>query len=88
VGEGELRQQRPQRSSVFHPFTKKKASDAPFLFIENICLTGYIGGQKSTSLRVPIHTSTGVLPLAMQALLVTIEPLIDRVVFKLQAVSS
>jgi hypothetical protein len=43
---------------------------------------------KGYSSRVPIHTSTGVLPLAMQALLVTIEPLIDRVVFKLQAFSS
>jgi hypothetical protein len=35
-------------------------------------LTGYIGGQKSTSSGVPIHASAGVLPLAMQALLVTL----------------
>jgi hypothetical protein len=34
-------------------------------------LTRYIGGQKSTSSRVPIHVSTGVLPLAIKALLVT-----------------
>jgi hypothetical protein len=38
--------------------------------------TGYIGGQKSTSLGVPIHTSAGVLPLVMQALLVTLIELI------------
>jgi hypothetical protein len=52
-----------------------------------ICLIGYIGGQKSTSSRVPVHASAGVLPLALQALLVTLEPLTDRVVFKLQAFS-
>jgi hypothetical protein len=39
---------------------------------KHICLTGYIGEQKSTSSRVPIHASTGLLPLAMQALLVTL----------------
>jgi hypothetical protein len=33
---------------------------------------GYIEGQKSISLGVPIHASTGVLFLAMQALLVTL----------------
>jgi hypothetical protein len=33
---------------------------------------GYIGGQKSTSSGVPTHASAGVLPLAMQALLVTL----------------
>jgi hypothetical protein len=53
-------------------------SDTPSLFIENICLTGYTGGQKSTSSKVPVHASTGILPLAMQALLVTLEPLIDK----------
>jgi hypothetical protein len=39
---------------------------------KHICLTGYIGEQKSTSSRVPIHASKGVLLLAMQALLVTL----------------
>jgi hypothetical protein len=60
-------------------------SDTSSLFIENICLTGYIGGQNSTSSKVPDHSSTGVLPLAMQALLFTLiecflnyKPLADR----------
>jgi hypothetical protein len=39
---------------------------------KHIYLTGYIGEQKSTSSRVPIHASKGVLLLAMQALLVTL----------------
>jgi hypothetical protein len=47
-------------------------SDAPSLLIEDIHLTGFIGGQTSTSSKVPIHASTGVLPLAMQTLLVTL----------------
>jgi hypothetical protein len=50
----------------------QKPSDAPSLFIENICLTGYIEGQKSTLSGVPIHASAGVLFLAMQALWVTL----------------
>jgi hypothetical protein len=58
--------------SCFCPLPEQKPSDSPSLFIENICLTGYIGGQKSTSSGVPIHTSAGVLPLAMHALLVTL----------------
>jgi hypothetical protein len=37
-----------------------------------IHLTGYRGGQRSISSGVPIHTSTGVLPLAVEALLVTL----------------
>jgi hypothetical protein len=32
----------------------------------------YMGEQKSTSSGIPIHVSTGVLPLAMQALLVSL----------------
>jgi hypothetical protein len=51
---------------------QQKPSAAPSLFIENICLTGYIGGQKSTSSGVSIHDFAGVLPLVMQALLVTL----------------
>jgi hypothetical protein len=39
---------------------------------KHICLTEYIGEQKSTSSGVPIHASKGVLLLAMQALLVTL----------------
>jgi hypothetical protein len=39
---------------------------------KHVCLTAYIGGQKSTSSGVPIHASTGVLLLAMQAFLVTL----------------
>jgi hypothetical protein len=62
-------------------------SDCPSLFIENVCLTGYKGGQKSISSRVPAYAPTGVLPLATQALLVILEFLIDKVVFKLQAFS-
>jgi hypothetical protein len=38
---------------------------------------GYIGGQKCTSSGVPIHASAGVLPLAMQALLVTLIELLQ-----------
>jgi hypothetical protein len=50
---------------------------------KHICLTKYIGVQKSTSSGVPIHASKGVLLLAMQALLVTLIELF----FKLQAFS-
>jgi hypothetical protein len=56
----------------FCPLAQEKPSDAPCLFIENICLTGYIRGQKSTSSGVPVHVSAGPLPMAMQALLVTL----------------
>jgi hypothetical protein len=45
---GKLRQ-RPHGLLYFFPLTTAKPSDAPSPFIENICLTGYIGGQKSTS---------------------------------------
>jgi hypothetical protein len=62
-------------------------SDAPSLFVKYICLRGYIGGQKSASSKVPIHDSTRVLLLAMQAPLVALEPLADKVIFKLQAFS-
>jgi hypothetical protein len=37
-----------------------------------IHFTGYIGGQKSISSGVPVYTSAGVFPLAMQAPLVTL----------------
>jgi hypothetical protein len=57
--------------SIFVPYhSKNLPSNAPSLFMENICLTGYIGAQKSTFSKVPVHTSTGVFPLAMQAFLV------------------
>jgi hypothetical protein len=55
-------------------------SDAPSLLIENICFTGSIWRQKSSSSKGPFYASTGVFPLVMQALLVTLDPLIDRVV--------
>jgi hypothetical protein len=43
------------------------------LFMKSMkSLTGYIGGQKSTSSGVPIHASKGVLLLAMQALMATL----------------
>jgi hypothetical protein len=63
--------------SVFVPYhsthTQKNAFRHALSFHRKyIFLKGYIGGQKSTSSRVPIHTSAGVLPLAMQALLVTL----------------
>jgi hypothetical protein len=54
--------------SVFAPYFRCSLS----FHKKHICLTGYIGGQNSTSSGVPIHTSPGVLPLAMQALLVTL----------------
>jgi hypothetical protein len=38
----------------------------------------YMGEQKSASSKVPIHASTGVLPLATQALLVALKPLTDK----------
>jgi hypothetical protein len=47
-----------------------------------MCLTGYIGEQKSTSSRVPIHASKGVLLLAMQALLATL----IRVIFLITSI--
>jgi hypothetical protein len=39
---------------------------------KHICLTKYVGEQKSTSSGVPIHTCKWVLLLAMQALLITL----------------
>jgi hypothetical protein len=42
------------------------------LFSQKIYVSQDIGGQKSTSSRVPVHTSKGVLSLDMQALLVTL----------------
>jgi hypothetical protein len=39
-------------------------SDTPSLLKKNMYLTRYIGGQKSTSSRVPVYVSTGILPLA------------------------
>jgi hypothetical protein len=59
------------RSSPFLPLTRAKAFRLSF-HKKHKCLTGYIGGQKSTSSGVPIHASIGVLLLVMQALLVTL----------------
>jgi hypothetical protein len=67
-----VKRQRPQDLLCFCLLPQQKPSDVPSLFIENICLTGSIAGQKSTSSGVPIHASAGVLPLAMHALLVTL----------------
>jgi hypothetical protein len=61
--------------SPFLPPTEAKASRCSLALSfhkKHICLTGYIGGQTSTSSGVPIHASKGVLLLAMQALLVTL----------------
>jgi hypothetical protein len=62
------------RSSSFLPLTEQKPPNALALSFhkKHVCLTRYIGRQKSTSSGVPIHASTGVLLLAMQALLVTL----------------
>jgi hypothetical protein len=56
--------------SVFVPYSSKKKKNNAFtcslsFHRKYIYLTGYIGGQKSTSSGVPIHASAGVLPLAM-----------------------
>jgi hypothetical protein len=59
----------------FLPLTRAKASRCSLSLSfhkKHVCLTKYIGGQKSTSSGVPIHASTAVLLLAMQALLVTL----------------
>jgi hypothetical protein len=61
--------------SVFVPYCRKKKNafrHSLSFHRKYIGLIGYIGGQKSTSSGVPIHASAGVLPLAMQALLVTL----------------
>jgi hypothetical protein len=73
--------------SIFVPYCskkkKKKTKNNAFrcslsFHRKYIHLTGYTGGQKSTSSRVPIHASTEVLPLDMQALLVTlVEPFLN-----------
>jgi hypothetical protein len=63
------------RSPFFAPYWSKSLqmlSLSLSFYRKHICLTGYIGEQKSTSSRVPIHAFTGVLLLAMQALLVTL----------------
>jgi hypothetical protein len=64
--------------SPFLPLTGAKAFRCSLSFHKKqICLVGYIGGQKSTSSGVPIHASAGVLPLAMQVLLVTLIKLLQ-----------
>jgi hypothetical protein len=70
---------------LFWPLLEQKPPDALTLSFHKkyICLTGYIGEQKSTSSGIPIHASTGVLLLAMQALLITLIELF----FKLQVFS-
>jgi hypothetical protein len=62
------------RSPFFGLLPEQKPPDALSLSFhrKHICLTGYIGEQKSTSSSIPIHASKGVLLLAMQALLVTL----------------
>jgi hypothetical protein len=50
--------------SIFAPYQSKSLQKCSLL-IESICLTGYIGGQKSSSSGVPIHASAEVLLLAM-----------------------
>jgi hypothetical protein len=68
-----VKRQRPYR---FLPLTTAKAFRCTLSFHKkHVCFTGYIGGQKSTSSGVPIHASAGVLPLVMQALLVTLTEL-------------
>jgi hypothetical protein len=62
-------------------------SDAPSVFIKYIGITEYTGEKNSASSKVPIHAFTRVLSLAMQALLVALKPLTDRVILKLQAFS-
>jgi hypothetical protein len=61
--------------SLVLPLTRAKASRCSCSLSfhrKHVCLTEYIGGQKSTSSGVPTHASKGVLLLAMQALLVTL----------------
>jgi hypothetical protein len=57
--------------SIFVPYCHKNNAFRHFLSFDRkyIYFIGYIGGQKSTSSGVPIHTSTEVLSLDMQALL-------------------
>jgi hypothetical protein len=66
------KRQRPQGLLCFYPLLQQKPSNTLSFHKKHICLIGYIGGQNSTSSGVPIHTSAGVLPLAMQASLVTL----------------
>jgi hypothetical protein len=73
---------RPQWSSPFFfslttttttTTTKKNAFRRSLSFYrKNIFLISYIGEQKLTSSRVPIHASAGVLPLSKVTLLVTL----------------
>jgi hypothetical protein len=64
-----VKRQKPQVS----PYGSKSLQMLSLSFHrKHMCLTGYIGGQKSTSSGVPIHASKGVLLLAMQALLVSL----------------
>jgi hypothetical protein len=76
-----VKRQKPQVSG-FLPLTGAKASRCSLSLSlslsfhkKHICLTEYIGGQKSTSSGIPVHASTWVLLLAMQALLVTLTEL-------------
>jgi hypothetical protein len=69
-----VKRQKPQVSG-FLPLTRAKAfrcalslSLSLSLNKKHVCLTEYIGGQRSTSSGVPIHASIG----AIQALLVTL----------------
>jgi hypothetical protein len=77
--------------SIFVTYCKNNKtmpSGTPSLFIENIYGSQDMqGDEKSTSSKVPIHDSIGVLPLVFQSLLVTLGPFIDRLVFKLQIFS-
>jgi hypothetical protein len=73
-----VKRQRPRVFSIFAPYQSKSLQTHSLSFHKkHICLTGYIGGQKSTSSGVPIYASAGVLPLAMQALLITLIELLQ-----------
>jgi hypothetical protein len=59
-----VKRQRPHCLLLFCPLLQQKPSETLSFHEKHICLTGYIGGQKSTSSGVPIHLSAGVLPLS------------------------
>jgi hypothetical protein len=53
------KRQKPQ-VSIFAPYQSKSLQMLSLSFHKkHVCLTEYIGGQKSTSSRVPIHASMG-----------------------------
>jgi hypothetical protein len=66
------RKEKKKKKKLKCPYTAKAFRHSLSFHKKHICLTGYIGGQKFTPSEVPIHASSGVLPLAMQTLLVTL----------------